>query len=54
MFIKAFQTIHIIKLSWWFLKKDDNNLLDTLKKHSQFLKMRFQNFENSKYEHLKI
>jgi hypothetical protein len=33
---------------------DDNNLLNTLKKHSQFKNAEFENFENSKYVHLKI
>jgi hypothetical protein len=33
---------------------DDNNLLDTLKTHSQFKNVEFWNFENSKYVHLKI
>ncbi len=29
--------------------RDDNNLLDTLKKHSQFQNGGFKNFENSEF-----
>jgi hypothetical protein len=35
-------------------KWDDNNLLDTLKKQSQFLKCGVLKLRNSKYVHLKI
>jgi hypothetical protein len=39
IFTKSFQRTHIIKSKLMGKKWDDNNLLDTLKKHSQFKKM---------------
>jgi len=36
--MKNYVINHIIEISWWSKNMSDNNLLDTLKKHSQFQK----------------
>jgi hypothetical protein len=45
---KTIKRIHIIKHIWWGKKKEDKNLLATLKKHSYLKICEILKFENSK------
>jgi hypothetical protein len=53
IFTMDFQRTHIIKISWWYKKRDDNNLLDALKKHSWCEILKLWKFKVCTFENLK-